>query len=88
MKRFTSCFCFNEDGSMSFMVNTSYYHLQDDKSCFNLSCGFHKIENKILSDTYEIMRANIEHGDGWNVMIDFIEDGKDEFRVYKVIDMQ
>ena len=81
----TSGFCFNEDGSMSFMVNTSYYALYDDEICFYLSCNFHKIEDKILSDTYEIMRANIEHSDSWNVTIDFIEDGKDEFRVYKVV---
>jgi hypothetical protein len=84
----TSGFVFNDDGSMSYMVNTSYYGVYDDEICFNLSCRFHKVENKVLSKDYEIMRANIEQGKDWNVMIDFVEDGKDKFRVYKVINTQ
>ena len=83
--RFTSCFAFNEDGSMSFMVNTKYYNIQDDASCFRLSCGFHGITNAKIDDNYKIMRANLKHLDNnWRVSIDFDEDGKNEFRVYKV----
>lgn len=89
MNRFTSGFCFNEDGSMLFMVNTAYYELQDDETCLNLSCIFHGITRKKIDGEYEIMRADVEYvsENNWEVSIDFDENGKDEFRVYKVIDI-
>ena len=84
--RFTCCFAFNEDGSMSFMVNTKYYKVQDDASCFRLSCGFHNITDARINNDYKIMKANLKHADNnWKVFIDFNDEGKDEFRVYKVL---
>lgn len=81
----TSGFVFNEDGSILYMVNTSYYALCDDEICFNLSCDFHNIKNKRLDNSYEIMRADVEHTNGYDVSIDFNENGLDKFRVYKVL---
>ena len=90
MKRFTSGFCFNEDGSMLFMVNTSYYALYDDEICLNLCCAFHGMTKKKFDGEYKIMRADVEYvnENSWEISIDFNENGKDEFRVYKVIDME
>lgn len=81
-----SGFVFNEDGTMSYVVNVQYYEPNDDETCFYMSCKFHKMENKALSDRYKIMRANVEWGKDFNVMVDFVEDGKEEFRVYRILD--
>lgn len=86
MLRFTSGFAFEEDGSYLFLVNPKYYHLEDDATCFELSCMYHKMKNMTIKNDYEIMRADIKDrsGNGWDVWIDFNENGKEEFRVYKV----
>ena len=90
MKRFTSGFCFNEDGSMLFMINTAYYKPQDDEACLSLSCIFHGIAKQKFNGEYEIMRANAEYvnENNWEVSIDFNENGKDEFRVYKITEIE
>lgn len=87
MLRFTSGFTFEEDGSYLFLVNTKYYSTKDDAICFRLSSVFHNIENTTIENNYEIMRADIRdrHDNGWDVWIDFNDNGKEEFRVYKVI---
>lgn len=88
MPRFTSGFAFKEDGSYLFLVNPQYYNLEDDATCFELSCICNKMKNMKIENNYEILKADIKdrHGNGWDVWIDFNEDGKEEFRVYKVIE--
>lgn len=81
----TSGFCFYDD-NLLYMVNTEFYNIPDDKSCFNLSCKYHSIEDKVLDDNYKIMRADVVLQEDYNVSINFKEDGKEEFRVYKVKD--
>lgn len=84
-----SGFAINEDG-MVFMVNTAYYiKVEDDPTIFRWSCGFHEIKNKRLADTFELMKADVTwHNDGsWRVDIDFDENAKDEYRVYKVLEV-
>lgn len=87
MPRFTSGFAFKEDGSYLFLVNTKYYYLEDDAICFEMSCACHKFKNMTINNNYEIMRADIKdkNANGWDVWIDFNDNGKEEFRVYKVI---
>ena len=89
MQRFTSGFAFEEDGSKLFLVNTKYYYLEDDSHCFQMSCICHRFKNMKIENNYKLMRANIKHrndGDIWAVWIDFDNGGKEEFRVYKVIE--
>jgi hypothetical protein len=88
LPRFTSGFAFKEDGSYLFLVNTKYYRLKDDVICFELSRNFHHMQNMIIECDYKIMRANIKdrHGNGWDFWIDFDDNGKEEFRVYEVIE--
>jgi hypothetical protein len=82
-----SGFVFEETGGMLYMVNTAFYPLRDDKTCFELSCLLHKIENKKLDKDFELMRADVEYiGEDWKTSIDFNENGRDEFRVYKVLE--
>lgn len=85
--RFTSGFSYNDDGSMCFLVNTKYYYLEDDKTCFEFSSIFHRFKDIEISDSYKIMRADIEYtnDNSWDVNIDWNENGKNELRVYKVI---
>lgn len=87
MPRFTSGFSFDKDGNDLFLVNTKYYHVQDDAICFKLSCMSRDIQNAAIENDYKIMRADIKdrHGNGWDVWIDFNDNGKEEFRVYKMI---
>lgn len=89
MLRFTSGFVFKEDGSYLFLVNPQYYNLEDDAICFEMSCMCRNIKNMVIGNNYEIMRADFRdrHGNGWDVWIDFNENGKEEFRVYKVIEI-
>lgn len=89
MAKFTSGFGFNENNDMLFMINTSYYKPQDDEICLHLGCSFHGITKKRFDGECEIMRANVEYVSkhSWETLIDFNENGKDEFRVYKVIDI-
>ena len=88
MLRFTSGFALKEDGSKLFMVNTKYYSIEDDAVCFILSSNFHNMKNATIENNYEIMRADIKdrHGNYWDVWIDFNDNGREEFRVYKVND--
>lgn len=87
--KFMSGFIFNEDNSILYMVNTKYHIPSNDAVCFSASCLGHRMKNKKLSATYEIMRANVEcYSNGRSVSVDFDENGKDEFRVYKVLDEQ
>ena len=88
MTRFTSGFCFEEDGSKLFLVNTKYYYLKDDAACFRFSSAFHNMQNVTIDSNYEIMRADIEytHNNTWDVQIDFNDNGQEELRVYKVIE--
>lgn len=87
MQRFPSGFAFEDNGGMLYMVDTAFYPLRDDKTCFELSCLLHKIKNKKLDTEFEIMRADVEYtGEGWEASIDFKEDGRDEYRVYKVLE--
>jgi hypothetical protein len=88
MPRFTSGFTFKEDGSYLFLVNSQYYNLEDDVACFELSCMYNKMKNVKIENNYEILKADIKdrYGNGWSVWIDFNENGKEEFRVYKVIE--
>ena len=87
MNRFPSGFAFEENGDMLYMVDTAFYPLYDDKTCFELSCLLHKIENKKLDNDFEIRRANVEYvGTGWKASIDFNENGRDQYRVYKVLE--
>ena len=81
-----SGFVYEEDGSMLYLVNVTTYDLVDDESCFDYSCRFHGIHNKKLDKTYEIMKANCEYTEGYNVMLEFKKDGEDEYRVYKVLE--
>lgn len=81
----TSGFCFDDD-NLLYMVNTKSYNISDDRSCFNLSCKYHSIEDKVLDDNYKIMRADVVLQEDCNVSINFKENGKEEFRVYKVKD--
>lgn len=87
MPRFTSGFALKEDGSYLFLVNTKYYYLEDDATCFEMSCACRRFKNMKIKNNYEIMRADIKdrHSNGWDVWIDFNDNGKEEFRVYKVI---
>lgn len=88
MRRFTSGFCFQEDGSKLFLVNTKYYYLKDDAACFRMSSAFHSMQNITIENSYEIMRADIKyvHDNSWDVQIDFNDNGQEELRVYKVIE--
>jgi len=88
MLRFTSGFSFDGDGSKLFLVNTKYYHIEDDTACFKLSSSFHNMKNATIESNYKIMKADIKdkHGNGWDVWIDFNDNGKEEFRAYKVIE--
>lgn len=90
MNRFTSGFAFKEDGSNLFLVNTKYYYLEDDHHCFEMSCMYHNMKNMAIDNNYEIMRADIKDRDGnvFDVWIDFNNKGKEEFRVYKVLERQ
>lgn len=81
-----SGFCLNENGELLYMVNTKFYDIKDDKTCFESSCKLHNIKGKTLN-SYEIKRANIEKSYGFDVLIDFKEDGFEEFRVYKTIEV-
>ena len=48
MLRITSGFSFDEDGSKLFLVNTKYYHIEDDDACFRLSSGFHNMLEELI----------------------------------------
>ena len=78
-----SGFCFEDEGLL-YMVNSGWYSVDDDKECFKLSCMYHKVNDKEISDTYEIKRANVRYIDNHDVAIEFSEDGEAEFRVYEV----
>ena len=88
MSRFTSGFVFMEDGSKLFLVNTKYYYLKDDATCFRLSSAFHSMQNVTIENSYEIMRADINYinDNSWEVQIDFNDNGQEELRAYKVIE--
>ena len=88
MPRFTSGFALREDGTNFFLVNTKYYNLEDDMTCFDLSRVYHHKGNITIKNNYEIMRADIRdrYGNGWVAWIDFNDNGKEEFRAYKVIE--
>lgn len=81
----TSGFCFDDD-NLLYIVNTGFYDTSDDKSCFRLSCMYHSMIDKVLDDNYKIMRADVVLQEDCNVSINFNENGKEEFRVYKVKD--
>ena len=78
----TSGFFF-EDGFVYYFVNTEMYRMEDDKACFKRSRMFHNVNDFILGETYEIRRANAKIN-GYNLSIDFCDDGEYELRVYKV----
>ena len=87
MLRFTSGFSFDKDGNDLFLVNTKHYKVEDDVTCFRISCICRDIQNATIKNSYKIMRADIIDclGNGWDVWIDFNDNGKEEFRVYKMI---
>ena len=59
MIRFTSGFSVDEDGNRIFLINTKYYHIQDDQICFWMSCACRGLKNLYINDLYKIQRANI-----------------------------
>jgi hypothetical protein len=85
ISRFTSGFSFGEDRDL-FLVNTKYYKVEDDTTCFRISCISRDIQNATIENSYKIMRADIIDGlgNGWNVWIDFNDNGREEFRAYKI----
>lgn len=88
MRRFTSGFCFQEDGSKLFLVNTKCYKPEEDTVCFIMSSAYRNMHNTTIENSYEIMRADIKyvHDNSWDVQIDFNDNGQEELRVYKVIE--
>ena len=88
IRRFTSGFSFDKDGNKLFLINTKYYYIEDDIICFERSSNYHDMKNATIGNDYKIMRADIRDrsGNGCDVWIDFNNNGREEFRAYKVLD--
>ena len=72
MKRFTSGIIQLTDESKAILINSDYYGIKDDATCFELSAMYHGIRGKIseyedvfCSVTFEdnSMRFNVEFSD-------------------------
>ena len=88
MKRFTSGMLTDDDGTRWMLINSQYYNIQDDKTCFLMSSAYHRIDLNTEIDDYEEKFCKVvfkENSSSFNVeWFDVYEEGLLECRLYKV----
>lgn len=88
MSRFTSGILNGNDGSREFLVNSEYYTVRDDATCFELSCMYHNLPTNSKIKDCKIVFCDVkfkENSSSFTVeFLDKKKRGCCECRLYKI----